>query len=194
MTRTHVFACRSACRRDVSSCRQYSSSSHENFKRFKIVVHNSKTCRGGVAQTRTCVVHMSSLVAASRHVNSCSTCYELSCEFARQEHDLCPTCSEIARLLFNICTSLYVFCSTCPRYCCELWRSYKRGCSFVFQDKYSGSLKPLHISTRHGCKEKDFGKEEGGCGTTPFTNTTTGGPVRARAGRARARAGASSHI
>ena len=44
--------------------------------------------------------------------------------------------------------------------CGELWRSYKRGCSFVFHDKYSGSLQPLHISTRHACKEKNkvFGK------------------------------------
>ena len=155
-TRTHVFA----CRRDVSSCRQYSSSSHENFKRFKIVVRvfvsytTGRHVEGVSPKLGTCVVHMSSLVAASRHVKSCSTCYEFSCEFARQEHDLCPTCSEIARLLFNICTSLYVFCSTCPRYCCELWRSYKRGCSFVFHDKYSGSLQPLHISTRHACREK----------------------------------------
>ena len=29
----------------------------------------------------------------------------------------------------------------------ELWRSYKRGCSFVFQDKYSGSLSPLSMAS-----------------------------------------------
>lgn len=44
------------------------------------------------------------------------TCYELRCEFwghlIRSLLSMRPTCNEFQRLLFSICTNLYVFCST----------------------------------------------------------------------------------
>ena len=115
---------------------------------------------------------MSSLVAASRQVKSCSTCYEFSCEFARQEHDLCPTCSEIARLLFNICTSLYVFCSTCPRYCCELWRVVAILCAVLYfristPDHSNHSTSALDIPAKRKIVPKVFSSLDPGPDPVP---------------------------
>ena len=159
-TRTHVFA----CRRDVSSCRQYSSSSHENFKQFKIVVRVfvSYTTRRHVEGVSpklehvwyTCL-HLSPLLVmwkVVRHATSLAASLHdkntISARHAARLHDFSSTsvrvCTCSVRHVLDIAAS-----------CGELWRSYKRGCSFVFQDKYSGSLQPLHISTRHACKEKN---------------------------------------
>ena len=108
ITRTNVLT----CRRDVSTCRMYSVSSGENFKRFKILVRvfMSYACRVDVVEvshkTRTGIVYMSPLLVASRGVKTRATWYEFVYEFWRHEYDVCATGVRCLRDMYAKCYEL----------------------------------------------------------------------------------------
>lgn len=116
-SRTRVVVTRTG----LSSSRQRSPCSGDNFKRFKILVacrtsynlvHNSRTCRTDVAKTRARLVHMSPYVVAFSPCKiSFNTLYEL--------HSRCEECCTISSRdffdMWRVCTIAERECIACLR-------------------------------------------------------------------------------